>query len=148
LAVVIGKDAKNISEQDAPSHIFGYVCANDVSARDCQFADGQWARGKSFDSFCPLGPWIETQLDVSDLKIEGRLNGAVMQSARTSQLIFKIPYIISYFSRSMTLRQGTVILTGTPAGCGFARKPPVWLKPGDVYEVDVEGLGVLRSEFA
>lgn len=118
-----------------------------ASARDCQFADGQWARGKSFDTFCPLGPWLETELDPSDLKIEGRLNGEVMQKSRTSLLIFSIPFLISYLSRGMTLTPGTVILSGTPAGCGFARKPPVWIKPGDIYEVDIEGIGVLRNRF-
>lgn len=147
LAVVIGKTAKNVSEADALQYVLGYTCANDVSARDCQFADGQWARGKSFDTFCPLGPWLETELDPSDLKIEGRLNGEVMQQSRTSLLIFRIPFLISYLSRGMTLTPGTVILSGTPAGCGFARKPPVWLKPGDTYEVEIEGVGTLRNRF-
>lgn len=147
LAVVIGKTARNVSEAEALRYVLGYTCANDVSARDCQFADGQWARGKSFDTFCPLGPWLETELDPSDLKIEGRLNGEVMQRSRTSLLIFNIPFLISYLSRGMTLTPGTVILSGTPAGCGFARKPPVWIKPGDIYEVDIEGIGVLRNRF-
>jgi len=148
LAVVIGKKAKAVSVADALRYVLGYTCANDVSARDCQFKDGQWARGKSLDTFCPLGPWLETELDPSDLKIEGRLNGEVMQQSRTSLLIFSIPFLISYLSQGMTLTPGTVILSGTPAGCGFARKPPVWLKDGDVYEVEIEGIGVLRNGFA
>lgn len=147
LAVVIGKKAKMVSEADALQYVLGYTCANDVSARDCQFKDGQWARGKSFDTFCPLGPWLETELNPSDLKIEGRLNGEVMQTSRTSLLIFNIPFLISYLSQGMTLTPGTVILTGTPAGCGFARKPPIWIKDGDVYEVEIEGLGTLRNTF-
>ncbi len=148
LAVVIGKTAKGVSEDDAMNYVLGYTCANDVSARDCQFKDGQWARGKSLDTFCPLGPWLETDLDPSDLKIEGRLNGEVMQTSRTSLLIFSIPFLISYLSQGMTLTPGTVILSGTPAGCGFARKPPVWLKAGDVYDVDIEGIGVLSNQFS
>lgn len=147
LAVVIGRTAKSVSAADAFDYVLGYACANDVSARDCQFRDGQWARGKSLDTFCPLGPCLETELDPSDLKIEGRLNGKIMQQARTSQLIFNVPCLISYLSQGMTLTPRTVILTGTPAGCGFARKPPVWMKDGDVYEVEIEGLGTLRNSF-
>ncbi len=147
LAVVIGRTAKSVSTADAFDYVLGYTCANDVSARDCQFGDGQWARGKSLDTFCPLGPCLETELDPSDLKIEGRLNGKVMQQARTSQLIFNVPFLISYLSQGMTLTPGTVILTGTPAGCGFARKPPIWLKDGDVYEIEIEGIGTLRNSF-
>ncbi len=145
LAVVIGRKASKVKESDALSYVLGYACANDVSARDCQFGDGQWARGKSFDSFCPLGPWIETDLNPGNLKVEGRLNGQLMQSSSTSLLIFSVPYLISYLSQGMTLHPGTVILTGTPAGCGFARKPPLWMKSGDVYEVEIEGIGVLRN---
>ena len=145
LAVVIGKSARDVSEEDALNHVLGYTCANDVSARDAQNGDGQWARGKSFDTFCPLGPWIETELNPADVAIRGRLNGEVKQDARTSLLIFSVPHIISYLSRSLTLVPGTVILTGTPAGCGFGRNPPLWLKPGDVYEVEIEGIGTLRN---
>jgi 2-keto-4-pentenoate hydratase/2-oxohepta-3-ene-1,7-dioic acid hydratase in catechol pathway len=145
LAVVIGKPAHNVSEQDALSYVFGYTCANDVSARDAQAADGQWARAKSFDTFGPLGPWIETELDPSNLRIQGRLNGKVMQDASTSLLIFSVPYLISYLSQGMTLLPGTVLSTGTPAGCGFAQKPPTWLKDGDVYEVEIQGIGTLRN---
>ena len=145
LAVVIGRGGKNIPEEEALQHVLGYTCANDITARDWQHQDGQWARGKSLDTFCPLGPWLETELNPADLKIEGRLNGIAMQSARTSELIFKIPYLIHYLSRGMTLVPGTVILTGTPAGCGFARNPQVWLKPGDTFEVEIEGIGILKN---
>jgi 2-keto-4-pentenoate hydratase/2-oxohepta-3-ene-1,7-dioic acid hydratase in catechol pathway len=148
LAVVIGKTARNVSEKDALSYVFGYTCANDVSARDAQAADGQWARAKSFDTFGPLGPWIETELDPTDLRIQGRLNGKVMQDASTSLLIFNVAYLISYLSQGMTLLPGSVLSTGTPAGCGFAQKPPLWLKPGDVYEVEIQGIGVLRNPVA
>lgn len=147
LAVVIGKAAKRVPETEALDYVLGYTCANDVSARDCQFGDGQWARGKSLDTFCPLGPYLETELNPSDLKIEGRLNGKIMQQARTSELIFNVPRLISYLSQGITLTPGTVILTGTPAGCGFARNPPVWVKDGDVYEVEIEGIGILRNAF-
>ena len=116
--------------------------------RDCQTGDGQWSRSKSFDTFGPLGPWIETELDPSNLRIRGRLNGRTMQESNTAQMIFSVPYVISYLSRGMTLLPGTVLLTGTPAGVGFARKPPVWLKPGDSYEVEIEGIGTLRNPVA
>lgn len=147
LAVVIGRDAYNIREEEAHKYILGYTCGNDVSARNCQRADGQWARAKSMDTFCPLGPWIETDLDVKDLAIEGRLNGKVMQKARTSLLIHSVPKLLAYFSAGMTLKKGTVILTGTPAGCGFAREPKVFLQDGDIYEVEIEGIGILKSRF-
>jgi 2-keto-4-pentenoate hydratase/2-oxohepta-3-ene-1,7-dioic acid hydratase in catechol pathway len=145
LALVIGKTARHVPESRAMDYVLGYTCANDVSARDCQFSDGQWVRGKSFETFCPLGPWIETDLDPSNLRVQGRLNGQTMQNATTSMLIFSIPFLISYLSQGMTLLPGTVLLTGTPAGVGFARKPPVWLKPGDVFEVEVEGIGILKN---
>lgn len=145
LAIVIGKLAKNISGEKAHEYVLGYTCANDVSARDCQRNDAQWARGKSFDTFAPLGPWIETDLNADNCDICSRLNGKVMQKATTSQFIFNTRYLISYLSRCMTLLPGTVILTGTPAGCGFAKIPPVWLKPGDVIEVEIEGIGVLKN---
>lgn len=145
LAVIIARQGKNIPENEAMDYVLGYTCANDITARDWQSKDGQWTRGKSLDSFCPLGPWLETELNPADLKIEGRLNGTIMQSARTSELIFNIPFLIHYLSRGMTLMPGTVLLTGTPAGCGCARKPQVWLKPGDVFEVDIEGIGILRN---
>ena len=145
LAVVIGTRTRRVTEHDALSHVLGYTCAHDVSARDSQRNDGQWVRAKSFDTFCPVGPWIQTDLDPSNLRIRGRLNGQTMQDASTALMTFSIPFVISYLSRGMTLLPGTLILTGTPAGVGFARQPPVWLRAGDVFEVDVEGIGVLRN---
>lgn len=145
LAVVINKTARNVKEKDALKYVFGYTCANDVSARDCQFKDGQWARGKSFDTFAPLGPWIETDLDPFSQTVKCRVNGRVLQDSNTSLMIFNVAFIISYLSAGMTLLPGTVILTGTPSGVGFARKPPVWLKPGDTVEVEVGGIGVLSN---
>jgi len=148
LAVVIGATARHVSERRALDCVLGYTCAHDVSARDCQRGDGQWIRAKSFETFCPLGPWIETNLDPSHLSVRGHLSGRTMQDASTALMIFGIPFVISYLSRGMTLLPGTVLLTGTPAGVGFARTPPVWLKPGDVFEVEVEGIGVLRNPIA
>ncbi|HET6486931.1 MAG TPA: fumarylacetoacetate hydrolase family protein [Spirochaetia bacterium] len=145
LAVVIGMPAYRVSRDQALRHVFGYTCGNDVSARDIQESDGQWSRAKSFDTFGPLGPWIETRLDPGNLRIQGRLNGEVMQDATTAQLVFDVAYLISFLSQGMTLQPGTVLMTGTPAGCGFARKPPVWLAPGDVYEVEIDGIGILRN---
>jgi 2-keto-4-pentenoate hydratase/2-oxohepta-3-ene-1,7-dioic acid hydratase in catechol pathway len=145
LAVVIGKSARHVREEDALDCVLGYTCANDVTARDCQAREGQWARAKSFETFGPLGPWIETELDPANLRVTGRLNGKTMQDADTSLLLFGVRRLISYLSMGMTLLPGTVLLTGTPAGCGFARKPPVWMKPGDVYEVEIAGIGVLRN---
>lgn len=148
LAVVIGKAARRVPEGRALEHVLGYSCGHDVSARDCQFHDAQWARGKSFDTFAPLGPWIETELDPASCDIEGRLNGRVMQRSNTRELIFPVAFLVSYLSECMTLQPGTVILTGTPAGCGFARQPPVWLKEGDVFEVEIGGIGTLRNPVA
>jgi 2-keto-4-pentenoate hydratase/2-oxohepta-3-ene-1,7-dioic acid hydratase in catechol pathway len=146
LAIVIGKLARNVSEDDALDYVLGYTCGNDVSARDCQLRlDAQWARGKSFDTFAPLGPWIETDLDSGSCAIRCRLNGEVMQESNTSDLIFGTRQLVSYLSRCMTLLPGTVIMSGTPGGVGFARKPPVFLKAGDVVEVEVGGIGVLRN---
>jgi len=145
LAVIIKKAARHVRQEDAVDYILGYTCANDVSARDCQRNDVQWARSKSFDTFAPLGPWIETQLNPNNCHICSRVNGRVMQNANTSLMIFKVDYIISYLSQCMTLLPGTVILTGTPAGCGFAQKPPVWLRHGDTVEVDIEGIGILKN---
>lgn len=145
LALVIGTTARHVPERRALDHVLGYTCAHDVSARDCQRNDGQWVRAKSFETFCPLGPWIETAFNPANVRVQGRLNGQTMQDGSTSLLIFNIPFLISYLSRGMTLLPGTVILTGTPAGVGFARKPPVWLKAGDVFEVEVEGIGILKN---
>lgn len=151
LACVIGRTAKNISPGDALDHIFGYTCANDVSARDWQFdrQKGQWARGKSFDTFCPIGPWITTKDEIADpnnLVIRCLLNGQVVQESRTSEMIFNLQAIVSRLSRSMTLYPGTVILTGTPDGVGFTRQPPRFLKKGDVVSVEIEKLGTLTNQ--
>jgi 2-keto-4-pentenoate hydratase/2-oxohepta-3-ene-1,7-dioic acid hydratase in catechol pathway len=148
LAVVVGRQAKRVSEAEALEHVFGYTMINDVSARDLQFGDGQWTRGKGLDTFAPLGPFITTRdeiRDVQSLKIEGRLNGEVMQSSNTSRMIFKVAYLVSYLSQGLTLEPGDVIATGTPEGVGVFRDPPVLLKAGDVFEVEIEGLGVLRN---
>jgi 2-keto-4-pentenoate hydratase/2-oxohepta-3-ene-1,7-dioic acid hydratase in catechol pathway len=144
LVIVIGKEAHNVSEDDALKYVLGFTCGNDVSARDCQLRfDVQWARGKSFDTFAPLGPWIETEIDSSKCSIQSRLNGKIMQSSNTSDLIFNPSQLVSYISKCMTLKPGTVIMTGTPAGVGFARKPPVFLRKGDVVEVEVGSIGTL-----
>jgi acylpyruvate hydrolase len=148
LAVVIGRRATRVSESDALDYIFGYTLINDVSARDLQFGDGQWVRGKSLDGFAPLGPFITTRDEIPDvqaLNIEGRLNGEVMQSSNTSKMIFKVAYLVSYISQGITLEPGDVIATGTPDGVGIFRTPPVLLQAGDVYEVMIEGLGTLRN---
>lgn len=136
LAVIIGKRSKDIPESETPDRILGYSCGNDVTARDLQKKDGQWTRCKSFDTFCPLGPWIETELDPSDLKIEAHLNGKVKQSSSTANLIFGVEFLVSFISRVMTLLPGDVILTGTPFGVGP-------MKRGDEIEVRIEGIGSL-----
>ena len=148
LAVILGRKAKRVSEAESLDYVFGYTLINDVSARDLQFGDGQWTRGKSLDTFAPLGPFITTRDEIEDvqaLKIEGILNGEVMQSSNTSKMIFKVAYLISYLSQGITLEPGDVIATGTPDGVGIFRKPPVLLKAGDVFEVRIEKLGTLRS---
>jgi 2-keto-4-pentenoate hydratase/2-oxohepta-3-ene-1,7-dioic acid hydratase in catechol pathway len=144
LAVVIGRAARCVEPGQALDHVFGYTCGNDVSARDAQLRiDKQWARGKSFDTFFPIGPWIETNLDPANAEVICRLNGQVMQDSNTSDLIFSVAELVSYLSHCMTLLPGTVITTGTPGGVGFARKPPVFLRPGDVVEVEIGGVGTL-----
>jgi 2-keto-4-pentenoate hydratase/2-oxohepta-3-ene-1,7-dioic acid hydratase in catechol pathway len=148
LAVVIGRRAKHVSVEAAWDHVLGYTNLNDVSARDLQFADGQWQRGKSCDTFAPMGPAIVTRDAAGDphkLRIQLRLNGTTLQDSSTEQLIFGIDHVVSFLSQTVTLEPGDVIATGTPPGVGFARKPPVFLKPGDVVEVEVEGLGVLLN---
>lgn len=146
LVIVIGKRAKNIEVDQAKDYIFGYTCGNDVSARDCQLKkDIQWARGKSFDTFCPVGPWIETEIEPINLRIQSRLNGKIMQDSNTSEMIFNVYEIVSYISKQMTLLPGTIILTGTPEGVGFARENPVFLREGDVIEVEIEGIGILKN---
>jgi 2-keto-4-pentenoate hydratase/2-oxohepta-3-ene-1,7-dioic acid hydratase in catechol pathway len=147
LAVVIGKTARHVSEQDALDYVFGYTCANDVSQRLCQKTlDRQWARGKSFDTFCPLGPWIETGIsDPQTLGIRSRLNGETMQDSNTGRLIFDVRKLVSYISDAMTLLPGTLILTGTPDGVGDAREPAVYLRDGDTIEVEIDGIGTLSN---
>lgn len=138
LALVIGAVAKNVPEDRALEYVFGFTCANDVTARDIQIADGQWTRGKGFDTFCPLGPVIETDPDLSDARVVTRVNGEVRQDGRTSQLIFSLARIIAHASQAFTLLPGDIILTGTPAGVGL-------LESGDTVEVEIEGLGILRN---
>jgi 2-keto-4-pentenoate hydratase/2-oxohepta-3-ene-1,7-dioic acid hydratase in catechol pathway len=150
LAVVIGRRAKNITPGKALDYVLGYVCANDVSARDWQIEKQkkQWARGKSFDTFCPLGPCLVTKDEISDpddLSIRSILNGHVMQDSRTSDMIFGVRQLISDVSHSLTLLPGTVILTGTPEGVGFTRQPPVYLREGDTVTIEIEGIGQLTN---
>ena len=148
LAVVIGRRAWRIDEASAMDHVLGYACANDLSARAFQFADGQWQRGKSCEGFCPLGPFIATTDEIPDphvLRIQLRLDGETVQDSNTNQLIFRVPALIAHLSSFVALEPGDVILTGTPPGVGFAKTPPIRLKAGDRMEVEIEGLGVLRN---
>jgi len=150
LAIVIGKEAKNISRNDVNEYILGYTCANDVSARDWQFhkQKNQWTRGKSFDTFCPIGPCLVTPDEIQDpdnLRVRSILNGEVMQDSNTSDMFFDVAAIVSDLSRSITLLPGTVILTGTPEGVGFTREPPVFLKDGDTITVVIENIGELSN---
>jgi 2-keto-4-pentenoate hydratase/2-oxohepta-3-ene-1,7-dioic acid hydratase in catechol pathway len=138
LAIVIRRKCKDIKEEEAKNYIFGYTCLNDVTARDLQRKDIQWTRSKSFDTFCPIGPWIETDLDPSNLKIRSYLNGELKQDSSTSNFIFSVPYIVSFVSKVMTLQPGDIISTGTPPGVGE-------MKPGDVIEIEIEGIGKLRN---
>jgi 2-keto-4-pentenoate hydratase/2-oxohepta-3-ene-1,7-dioic acid hydratase in catechol pathway len=153
LAVVIGRKAKNVNKADALQYVLGYTCANDVSAREWQKNAGgrQWCRGKSFDTFCPLGPELVTADEIADpqqLAIQCRLNQRVMQSGSTADMAFPVAELIAYLSESTTLLPGTVILTGTPAGVGFTRKPPVFLQPGDLVETIIDGIGTLVNPVA
>jgi 2-keto-4-pentenoate hydratase/2-oxohepta-3-ene-1,7-dioic acid hydratase in catechol pathway len=148
LAVVIGRRAKHVPAARAYEYVLGYTALNDVSARDFQFSDGQWQRGKSSDTFAPMGQTIVTTDEITDphkLSIKLTLNGKVMQDSNTDQLIFGVPALIEFISQSITLEPGDVIATGTPAGVGFARKPPVFLQPGDQMEVLIEGMGGLGN---
>jgi 2-keto-4-pentenoate hydratase/2-oxohepta-3-ene-1,7-dioic acid hydratase in catechol pathway len=138
LAIVIGRTGRWIPTEEALSYVFGFTAANDVTARDLQRKDGQWTRAKGFDTFCPLGPWIETDLDPSDVLITCRVNSEMRQMASTREMVFTISHLIAFVSSIMTLHPGDVILTGTPAGVGPINK-------GDMVEVDIEGLGVLRN---
>lgn len=149
LAVVIGRPAKNVSEADALDHVLGYTCANDVSARDWQLRyDRQWARGKSFDTFCPLGPVLVPAAAIPDpnrLRLRTRVNGETLQDSNTADMIFSVREIIASLSANFTLLPGTVILTGTPEGVGMGRTPPRWLVPGDICEIEIEGIGTLTN---
>ncbi|MEI8096133.1 MAG: fumarylacetoacetate hydrolase family protein [Spirochaetales bacterium] len=150
MAVVIGKTCKNVSRAKALDYVLGYTCANDVSAREwqTQFGGTQWCRGKSFDTFCPLGPWLVTTDEVPDpqtLRIRTVINGQVLQDSNTSDMIFDVASLIEFLSGSTTLEAGTVILTGTPQGVGAARTPKRWLVPGDSVSVEIERLGVLTN---
>ncbi len=150
LAVVIGKRCKNVARDDALDFVLGYTCANDVSARDWQIArgGGQWCRGKTFDTFCPIGPCIATKDEIADphaLRIRTLLNNEVVQDSSTGDMIFDIPALIEFLSGSTTLLPGTIILTGTPQGVGMAAKPPRWLKQGDSVTIDIENIGALTN---
>jgi 2-keto-4-pentenoate hydratase/2-oxohepta-3-ene-1,7-dioic acid hydratase in catechol pathway len=139
LAIVIGRICRDLPKERAEEVIFGYTIANDVTARDLQKTDGQWARAKGYDTFCPLGPWIQTDLDVADLRVTTTLNGETKQDGRTSQFIFDIPTVLAYITSFTTLLPGDVVLTGTPAGVGP-------MLPGDSVSVTVEGLGTLTNK--
>jgi len=150
LAVVIGRTARDVDASRALDHVLGYTCANDISARRWQKhgGGGQWVRGKSFDTFCPLGPVLVTADELPDpqaLPIRSSLNGNTMQSSHTADMIFPVAELIAFISRDTTLTPGTVILTGTPEGVGFARTPPVFLAPGDTIEITIDGIGTLRN---
>jgi len=139
LGVVIGKRCKNVPKERALDYVLGYACANDVSARDCQRNDGQWSRAKGFDTFCPYGPWIETELDPGNVAISGKLNGEVRQNSNTSDLVFDVPHLIWHVSQVYTLMPGDLLITGTPAGVGL-------MKEGDAYEVILDGVGSLKNQ--
>lgn len=146
LALVIGKTAREVPECDFAEYVLGYTCANDVSARDCQkHLDVQWTRAKSFDTFCPFGPHLETDLDPGNLRVRSRVNGEPLQDSTTADMIFPVPALVSFLSHCFTLRPGTLILTGTPPGVGMARTPPRYLRPGDTVEIEVQGIGVLTN---
>ncbi|MFN8556182.1 MAG: fumarylacetoacetate hydrolase family protein [Dehalococcoidia bacterium] len=150
LVFVIGRRCRDVAEADVARVLLGFTAANDVSARDYQMKTGQWAAGKTFDGFCPLGPWIVTVDELGpspDLAIRGRLNGETMQDSRTSDLIYTVPQLVAFITSIMTLEPGDIVLTGTPSGVAMARRPQRWLQPGDVYEVEIEGIGVLRNRF-
>lgn len=150
LAVVLARAARNVTRADALSYVLGYTCANDVSARDWQFrlGNGQFCHGKSFDTFCPLGPVLVTPDELGDpqrLRLRTRVNGEVRQDWSTSDMVFDVATLIEFLSASRTLPAGTVILTGTPHGVGYARTPPSWLKPGDTVSVEIEKIGTLEN---
>jgi 2-keto-4-pentenoate hydratase/2-oxohepta-3-ene-1,7-dioic acid hydratase in catechol pathway len=148
LAVVIGRGGRGISRETALEHVAGYTIMNDVSGREAQFGDGQWFRGKSFDTFAPLGPHLVTPDELGDpemLTLESRVNGELMQRGRTADMIFDIPFLIAYISEDITLLPGDIISTGTPSGVGIFRNPPITLSAGDEVECRIEGIGALRN---
>jgi 2-keto-4-pentenoate hydratase/2-oxohepta-3-ene-1,7-dioic acid hydratase in catechol pathway len=149
LAVIIGKGGKNITRADAMGHVFGYTVVNDVTARDVQMRHQQWDMGKSFDTFCPMGPWIVTadQLDGTRTRVRCWVNGELRQDGPTDNLIFDIPTLIETISRGITLYPGDVIATGTPAGVGLGMQPPRFLAAGDVVRVEIDGIGAIENQF-
>ncbi len=149
LTVIIGRGGRNIARADAMGHVYGYTIINDVTARDVQMRHAQWDLGKSFDTFCPMGPWIVTadELDGSDTRVRCWVNDELRQDARTSDLIFDIPTLIETCSRGITLLPGDIIATGTAAGVGMGMKPPRWLQHGDVVRIEIDGLGILQNRF-
>jgi 2-keto-4-pentenoate hydratase/2-oxohepta-3-ene-1,7-dioic acid hydratase in catechol pathway len=149
LAIVIGTGGRNIARADALKHVFGYTIINDVTARDVQMRHQQWDLGKSFDTFCPMGPWIVTadELDGTNTRVRGWVNGELRQDAQTTDLIFDIPTLIETCSRGITLYPGDVIATGTAAGVGMGMKPPRYLRAGDVVRIEIDGLGVIENRF-
>jgi 2-keto-4-pentenoate hydratase/2-oxohepta-3-ene-1,7-dioic acid hydratase in catechol pathway len=149
LAVVIGRGGRNIARADAPGHVYGCTIVNDVTARDVQMRHGQWHLGKSFDGFCPMGPWLVTadEVDGTDTRVRCWVNGELRQDGRTCDLIFDIPTLIETCSRGITLYPGDIIATGTPAGVGMGLTPPRWLAHGDVVRIEIDGLGVLENRF-
>jgi 2-keto-4-pentenoate hydratase/2-oxohepta-3-ene-1,7-dioic acid hydratase in catechol pathway len=150
LAVVIGRGGRDIARSRAMDHVFGYTVVNDVSARDVQVRHQQWDLGKSFDTFCPMGPWITTadELDGRDTRVRGYVNGELRQDGHTKDMIFDIPTLVETCSRGITLHPGDVIATGTPAGVGMGFTPPRWLQRGDVVKVEIDGLGAIANRFA
>jgi 2-keto-4-pentenoate hydratase/2-oxohepta-3-ene-1,7-dioic acid hydratase in catechol pathway len=149
LAVVIGRGGRDISRSEAMSHVFGYTIVNDVTARDVQMRHKQWDLGKSFDTFCPMGPWIVTadEMDGRATRVRGWVNGALRQDGLTRDLIHDIPKLIETCSRGITLHPGDVIATGTPAGVGMGLTPPQWLKRGDVVRIEIDGIGAMENRF-
>jgi 2-keto-4-pentenoate hydratase/2-oxohepta-3-ene-1,7-dioic acid hydratase in catechol pathway len=149
LAVIIGRGGRDIARSRAMDHVLGYTVCNDVSARDVQVRHGQWHLGKSFDTFCPLGPWIVTadELDGRDTRVRGHVNGELRQDGRTKDMIFDIPSLVETCSRGITLKPGDIIATGTPSGVGMGYTPPRWLKAGDVVRVEIDGIGAIENLF-
>jgi len=151
LAVVIGRGGRDIDEAHALDYVFGYTCANDVTARDLQSKHQQWYKGKGLDGFCPLGPWIVTRDELPDpqsVRLSLRVNGVEKQNASTSEMIFGVAKLLAVWSLGMTLEPGDLLMTGTPSGVGFARKPPEYLQPGDVVEAEIDAIGLLRNVVA